>query len=88
MISFEVKDMTCAHCVASITQAVMAVDPAARVDIDLGRHLVTIEPAEASQQVLSAAIEAAGYTPVAPPATAAESAEARTRGGACGCGCG
>lgn len=65
MIAFEVKDMTCGHCVATITQAVKAADPEARVEIDLARHLVQIEPARADAQALGAAIADAGYTPEA-----------------------
>ena len=67
MISFEVNDMTCGHCVSSITKAVRAADKNAKVEIDLARHLVQIEPSEPSEtdaQVLSDAIEEAGYTPV------------------------
>ncbi|HJV68281.1 heavy-metal-associated domain-containing protein [Ideonella sp.] len=63
MIAFEVKDMTCGHCVGAITQAVRAADPQARVDIDLARHLVQIEPSQADAQALEAAISEAGYTP-------------------------
>lgn len=64
MIAFEVKDMTCGHCVSTITQAVKAADQHARVEIDLGQHLVRIEPGAADARQLSEAIEEAGYTPV------------------------
>jgi len=40
MITFEVNDMTCGHCVSSITRAVKALDPAAKVQIDLAAHRV------------------------------------------------
>ncbi len=63
MIAFEVQDMTCGHCVSTITKAVKATDPGARVEIDLPRHLVRIEPAAADAQELSDAIREAGYTP-------------------------
>jgi len=65
MMTFEVKDMTCGHCVSTITQAVRAVDPGATVQIDLATHRVTIEPTEADAAELSDAIQKAGYTPVA-----------------------
>jgi len=65
MISFSVNDMTCGHCVSSITKAVNAVDPGARVRIDLAAHRVEIEPAASSAADLRDAIKAAGYTPVA-----------------------
>ena len=64
MITFEVKDMTCAHCVATITKAVKAADPQASVDIDLATHRVRIESPGAEEQTLAAAIEEAGYSPV------------------------
>jgi len=88
MIAFEVNDMTCGHCVSTITKAVKAVDPDARVDIDLPRHLVQIEPGRADAQALGAAISEAGYNPQ--PAQAAQPAGApmATRGCGGGCRCG
>ena len=65
MISFSVSDMTCGHCVSSITKAVKAVDHAAQVRIDLATHRVDIDPTEVSAADLSAAISEAGFTPVA-----------------------
>ena len=44
MLTFEVKDMTCGHCVSTITKAVEAADPGARVQIDLAAHRVQIQP--------------------------------------------
>lgn len=63
-ITFEVKDMSCGHCVGAITQALMAVDAGARVQIDLATHRVQVEPATRSAAQLSEAIAEAGYTPV------------------------
>jgi copper chaperone len=65
MIAFEVNDMTCGHCVSTITKAVKAADKDAKVQIDLARHRVEIEPRDADAQELSDAIKEAGYTPVA-----------------------
>jgi copper chaperone len=65
MISFRIEDMTCGHCASTITQAVKAVDPQAQVRVDLGSHLVQIEPATGTAAALQAAIDEAGYTPVA-----------------------
>jgi copper chaperone len=65
MIAFEVKDMTCGHCVSTITKAVKAADKDAKVQIDLTKHRVEIEPGDAGAQALSDAIKEAGYTPVA-----------------------
>jgi copper chaperone len=64
MIAFEVKDMTCGHCVSTVTQAVKEVDRSARVTIDLARHRVEIEPVLAGADALRDAIAEAGYTPV------------------------
>jgi copper chaperone len=63
MIAFEVNDMTCGHCVSTITKAVKAADKDAKVQIDLARHRVEIEPRDADAQELSDAIKEAGYTP-------------------------
>ena len=64
MIAFEVNDMSCGHCVSSITRAVKALDKDAEVRIDLATHRVEVEPAIADADQLAAAIEDAGYTPV------------------------
>jgi len=64
VIAFDIKDMSCGHCVSTVTKAIGGVDRAATVNIDLARHRVEIESAAASAQELSDAIVAAGYTPV------------------------
>lgn len=63
MISYQVDDMTCGHCASTITKAVMATDKDAKIRIDLAQHLVTVEPAVASDQAISDAIVEAGYSP-------------------------
>lgn len=63
-MEFKVEDMTCGHCVMSVTKAVKAAEPAAKVDIDLGTKRVRVEGTEARDKV-EAAIRDAGYTPVA-----------------------
>ena len=42
MIAFEVKDMTCGHCVSNITKALKATDKDAKVLIDLATHRVQV----------------------------------------------
>ena len=64
MITFEVRDMSCGHCVAAITEAVRSVDPGARVEVDLAARAVRIEPAGADARALADANRDAGYTPV------------------------
>jgi len=85
MIAFQVNDMTCGHCVGAITRAVQAVDPAARVQIDLAAHRVQVENPGAPAATLATAIKEAGYTPVAlaPEAPAAAAAAARRSGCCC-----
>lgn len=83
MIAFEVKDMTCGHCAATITKAIEATDQGAKLNIDLARHLVMIEPSQADANGLRAAIAEAGYTPV-PAEIQAGEAPAKA-GGCCGC---
>lgn len=65
MIAFEVKDMTCGHCVSTITKALKGADKNAKVNIDLARRRVEIEPGASDAEELSDAIKDAGYTPVA-----------------------
>ena len=62
MIRFQVNDMTCGHCAATITKAVKALDAAAQIDIDLTAHLVQIESVKLPQQI-EAAISDAGFSP-------------------------
>jgi copper chaperone CopZ len=63
MVEFKVNDMSCNHCVGTITKAVKAADPKATLAIDLSRHLVQIEPGERDAKALEDAIREAGYTP-------------------------
>ena len=82
MITFEITDMTCGHCVNTITKTITAADPLAKVTVDLSVHRVQIEPAAANAQALTEAIEEAGYTPVPVQAGAAGSTLPR-QGGCC-----
>ena len=64
MIEIKVPDMTCGHCVSTITKAVKALDAAATLDISLDEHRVRVE-SKASQEDLLHVIAEAGYTPEA-----------------------
>ena len=89
MRTYRVDDMSCGHCIRSITRAVHAVDPEAQVHIELAHHLVHIESKAAHPFLLSRAIREAGYTPSAPNETSV-SAGPGAGGGGCargGCGC-
>lgn len=62
MLVFSVEDMTCGHCVAAITKAVQAADPAARVEVRLDQHQVQVDGATQAHAI-EQAIRDAGYTP-------------------------
>lgn len=83
MITFEVNDMTCGHCVSTITKAVKAEDSNAKVQVDLSTHRVTIEPGSASTEELRDAIAEAGYTPVVVVPTGSAVASVARKGCCC-----
>lgn len=83
MLAFQVDDMTCGHCASAITNAVKGADEAARITVDVGRHLVTVEPGTASASVIRDAIAGAGYTPVSVQPAALPAAGASTQKGCC-----
>lgn len=61
-IEFNVPDMTCGHCVKTITGAVTAAAPGASVAVDLPTHRVTVSGTDQADKV-EAAILDAGYEP-------------------------
>ncbi len=63
MPQFQVKDMTCKHCEATISNAIKELDSKANIAIDLATHSVSIESVQ-NEAVLEAAIHEAGFTPV------------------------
>ena len=62
MLELTINDMTCGHCVSSVTKAIQQLDPQARVAIDLATHHVSVE-SSASRERIVEAIADAGYTP-------------------------
>ncbi|WP_027213608.1 heavy-metal-associated domain-containing protein [Burkholderia sp. WSM2232] len=58
---FQVEGMSCQHCVAAVTNAIREHDEAAHVQVDLEAGRVAAESTQAVD-VLTAAIEDAGYT--------------------------
>lgn len=60
MIEFQVKGMSCGHCVKAVTQAVQEVDAAASVVVDLAAQQVRVE-STADRAVLAGAIAEAGF---------------------------
>ncbi|MBL8278138.1 MAG: heavy-metal-associated domain-containing protein [Pelomonas sp.] len=72
MLVYQVEDMTCGHCAATITRAVRGVDDNARVQVDLAQRRVAIEATDAEAEDFLEAITQAGYSSV--QVTAAPSA--------------
>jgi len=58
---FIVPDMSCANCVAHITQAIHELEAAAKVSIDLASKRVEVQ-SESDAQAIVAALDEAGYT--------------------------
>ncbi|WP_374594752.1 heavy-metal-associated domain-containing protein [Aquabacterium sp.] len=57
---FQVKGMSCGHCVRAVTQAVQGRDPQARVEVDLPTGRVTVQTA-LSRAAAAEAIAEEGY---------------------------
>ena len=82
MSTFQVNDMTCGHCARTIRNALGALDPQAKVSIDVGSRRVEVDSARATAAQLQGAIEQAGYTRVAvePGGRAADAPRQRGHG--------
>lgn len=59
-IQFNVPDMTCGHCVSTITKAIQQAVPGANVTTDLPGHRVTVD-GTSDIEVVRQAIADAGY---------------------------
>jgi copper chaperone len=62
MSTFNVPDMTCGHCVKSITSAIKEAVPAAEVSCDLNTKVVTVTGPHDTAQIKDI-IQEAGYSP-------------------------
>jgi copper chaperone len=62
MITFNIPQMTCGHCVKAVTEAVKEVDANATVAVDLQSKKVDVETTAEPQKVVAALAEA-GYAP-------------------------
>ncbi len=62
MLTLNVPDMSCGHCVQAIMQALTTLDPMAEVQVDLEAKTVKVSTTAADAAV-RAAITEAGYTP-------------------------
>lgn len=57
----DVRKMTCNHCVRSVTAAVHALDPEAKVEVDLAQGLVRIDGGRVEAAAAANAIRGEGY---------------------------
>ena len=60
---FSVKDMSCAHCVRHIENALSETESVLSFKVDLATKTVSAE-SELPAEIIAAAIREAGYTPV------------------------
>jgi copper chaperone len=82
MLTFQVEDMTCGHCVRAIKEAVRLLDAGAAIDVDLGRKHVRVQSDRLSVQAVHGALMKAGYTSSAGSGDEPSSGELS---GCCGC---
>ncbi|WP_462381173.1 heavy-metal-associated domain-containing protein [Pseudomonas sp. Marseille-QA0892] len=59
-MNFDVKGMTCGHCVRAVTKAIQAQDAAAQVDVNLATGRVSVETEQSAETVVDA-IRSEGY---------------------------
>lgn len=62
MLVLKVSDMSCGHCVRTITTAVQNIAPEATVTTDLSRRVVRVE-GNLEADAIEQAIREAGYSP-------------------------
>lgn len=60
MYEFDIPDMSCGHCVGTVTKAIQSVDPAAVPTVDLSKRKATVETI-ASADAIGIALDEAGY---------------------------
>ncbi|MEY3285504.1 MAG: hypothetical protein RL500_234 [Pseudomonadota bacterium] len=60
MIELQLPDMTCGHCVRTVTEVARRLDPNAQVQTDLNTHTARFDT-QADVQMLRRALEEEGY---------------------------
>jgi copper chaperone len=60
MIKLSIPDMSCGHCVKTITEAIKGLDADARVTCDIDKKQVTVD-SKANPDLLIQALVSAGY---------------------------
>lgn len=63
MLTLKVKDMSCGHCVATVTKTVKGLDPSAEIGTDLASRTVRVESG-LDEAVIVTALDDAGYPSV------------------------
>lgn len=69
MQRFRVETMGCGGCARSVTRAVLAIEPNARIEVDLGGKTVTVSGADGPADRIARAIAQAGFPAEPLPAT-------------------
>jgi len=59
-LELTLPDMTCGHCVKSVTATVQQLDPAATLQFDLPQHKVSIQSSQDAERI-KAALAEEGY---------------------------
>jgi len=59
---YKVEGMTCAHCVAAVTEEVSRIPGAAHVEVDLDSGRLAVSGEEIATDEVKAAVEEAGYS--------------------------
>ncbi|MGN0932743.1 heavy-metal-associated domain-containing protein [Falsigemmobacter intermedius] len=59
-LTLHLPDMSCGHCSAAVTEALKALDPEARVGIDLAARRVTLDTSAPEAEVI-AGLDAIGF---------------------------
>lgn len=60
MPSFDVRGMSCGHCVKAVTTSIHEIDPAAKVDVDLASGRVEVDSSRPVDAIAKAIVDA-GY---------------------------
>jgi copper chaperone CopZ len=60
MVELNVEGMSCGHCAGRVSKAIADVDPAAKVEVDVGAGLVRVTSSAPAQE-LAQAVSEAGY---------------------------
>lgn len=66
MVNFQVNDMTCGHCVKTISAAIKTAAPEAEIRVDLSTRSVNVEGA-LDIDTVERAIRESGYSPERQP---------------------